>query len=383
MYASELNVAFPARKLSIVEQSLPGDSEPDEDEAERRGLPDAWVYDDDGWSLLIESKIESKLGGNQLDRHYKTAIRRGFSDVTVLAIDVDRPARKHKNVLYKTWSEIYIWLKKRATNSQWASHAADYLEVAESRFSEDGYLKSGTLTRFSGIRFDAENPYSYREAKRVLRLAMAELRKDKRLAKNLSIDLAAPGRAAITGSGRTAVWDYLSLQLDDADSKFTNYPHFTLAIGEQQVFVAVVVPNSINSAFRKELIGYGLDHYVETFQKVHKQLQKVIRKNKGSVSQLEVVQRHYMSQRSSPELDARIAFDLNTAFGQKGDPVKQQPLWLQTSFGAMSNKKGNTQLAVGIIFPHRKCPALGSEKFVTTIADTWLACRPLIKVLMG
>lgn len=59
----------PRSQLSVVEQTLPGDEEPrDEDEAERRGLPDGWIYDDDGWCLVIESKIESPLNRDQLDR---------------------------------------------------------------------------------------------------------------------------------------------------------------------------------------------------------------------------------------------------------------------------------------------------------------------------
>ena len=57
----------PSSQLSIVEQNLPGDEEPqDEEEAERRGLPDGWIFDDDGWCLIVESKIESPLYRDQL-----------------------------------------------------------------------------------------------------------------------------------------------------------------------------------------------------------------------------------------------------------------------------------------------------------------------------
>lgn len=68
-------------KLRVVEQSLAGELEPSEDEAEQRGLPDGWIYNDDGWCLLIESKIESRLTSDQLMRHYKTAERCGFTDI--------------------------------------------------------------------------------------------------------------------------------------------------------------------------------------------------------------------------------------------------------------------------------------------------------------
>ena len=46
---------------------------------------------------------------------------------------------------------------------------------------DDGYLLEGTLTTFTGIPFDADYPYDYFEAKRLLRLLMLELRADARL----------------------------------------------------------------------------------------------------------------------------------------------------------------------------------------------------------
>ena len=75
-------VSAPAGKLHIVEQRLPG--EPDEHsevDAARRGLPDAWIYNDESWCLLIESKIAATLKNDQLHRHQKTAVRRGFEKV--------------------------------------------------------------------------------------------------------------------------------------------------------------------------------------------------------------------------------------------------------------------------------------------------------------
>jgi hypothetical protein len=39
---------IPARRMvRIVEQTLPGEEESSEEEAERRGLPDAWIYEED------------------------------------------------------------------------------------------------------------------------------------------------------------------------------------------------------------------------------------------------------------------------------------------------------------------------------------------------
>lgn len=63
--------------LKIVEQSLVGELESSEDEAERRGLPDGWIYDESGWCMLIESKITSlsNRGALRVDQHKRTCYR--------------------------------------------------------------------------------------------------------------------------------------------------------------------------------------------------------------------------------------------------------------------------------------------------------------------
>ncbi len=83
----------PPKNLLIDEQSLPGDPEIPESESEKRGLPDAWIHDDESWSLLIESKVSSPLKNDQLKRHLRTAERRGYGDIQLLAIDVWEPKR--------------------------------------------------------------------------------------------------------------------------------------------------------------------------------------------------------------------------------------------------------------------------------------------------
>lgn len=39
------------RKLSVLEQQYPGEEEPSEDELERRGIPDGWISDNEGWCV--------------------------------------------------------------------------------------------------------------------------------------------------------------------------------------------------------------------------------------------------------------------------------------------------------------------------------------------
>ncbi len=80
-------------------------------ESERRGLPDIWIHDNDDWALLIESKIASSIGTDQLRRHYETAKKRGAEKVTVLAITVTKPRSQLPEwVICRHWTDIYQWL---------------------------------------------------------------------------------------------------------------------------------------------------------------------------------------------------------------------------------------------------------------------------------
>lgn len=47
------------KRLRVIEQSLPGQPEGSEGERESQGLPDALIYDDEGWALIIETWIRS------------------------------------------------------------------------------------------------------------------------------------------------------------------------------------------------------------------------------------------------------------------------------------------------------------------------------------
>jgi hypothetical protein len=49
------------RKLIVLEQQYPGEEEPTEEDLERRGIPDGWVFDSDGWCVFLENKVMAKL----------------------------------------------------------------------------------------------------------------------------------------------------------------------------------------------------------------------------------------------------------------------------------------------------------------------------------
>jgi hypothetical protein len=134
------------RRLRVTEQRLPGEEEPTvEASLGRRGLPDGWIQNDGGWTLLIESKIESPLTSDQLDRHRRTARSRGLSNISLLAIVTDKSTGSRPDwILVREWREIYEWLGQRP-RSAWAKRTTDYMEILEGKLADEGYLKEGTL----------------------------------------------------------------------------------------------------------------------------------------------------------------------------------------------------------------------------------------------
>ena len=377
--------AAPSGRLHMVEQRLPGEPELAEADAERRGLPDAWIYNDDSWCLLIESKIAATLKNDQLLRHQQTAIRRGFKQVNLLALDVIEPRRVSLPawVAFRQWQDVYSWLIEMSHESEWAGKVAQYLEVSDSRWSEEGYLKEGTLTKFSGISFRADEPYSYLEAKRILKLAMEELRNKKELIRVLGMVPELLGRSSITGKEGDAVWDYLSLKGANTDKTFTNNPHLTLGIASDRLSAIITIPHRIKTVSRKNLVDLGSDGFQQLIEEVNTRLLKALASAKGAAPWCTVVQRRYPSQRSPPIIDASIEYDLRTAFSQryKNGKVKDQPQWLQATYDALSHKKSNLQVSVGALFPYRLCLATAKPEIIDTIAEVWIACKPLLDVM--
>lgn len=372
------------KDIEIIEQGLPGEPELQEDESVKRGLPDAWIFDRNNWSLLIESKVSAILKNDQLQRHYDTALRRGFNDTTLLVIDVVQP--KHKlpsHIIFRKWSEIYRWLCNQSNYSEWARKTVRYLEVAESKWSADGYLKEGALTVFSGIPFSAENPYNYPEAKRLLNLSMTELRARKDLVSMLGMNPQSEGRGAITGRDGMAVWDFLRIKESKNEEAFTKCPHLTLALENDRIFVAITVPHSIRTAFRRNIVDLGFEGFCELMSDVNNNLYKALNSTKGAAPWVAVVQRRYPNQRSSAIIDARIEYDLRTAFSsQKKQSVKVQEEWLKATYDALARKRSNLQIAVGAIFPYRTCEMTGQPGIINCIANAWIACKPLMDVIL-
>lgn len=376
---------FPVGRLKIVEQRLPGQLEPSE--ADAHGLPDICIHDDDQWCLIVECKVAAGLHNSQLVRHVRTLAGRGFRKIQVLVVDVVAPrVRLVEDANFLSWSSLYEWLVKESGRSPWARHAMKYMEIVEARWSDEGYLKEGTLTAFAGIPFNADEPYSYQEARRLIKLAMSELRKNRRLIREIGMDPAQPGRGAITGKQSVAVWDYLNFKKSANNKKkaFTAYPHLTLAIESDRVLALVTVPHGITPRFRNNLTGLGDKGFSELLTEVNKRLIRELRGATEAAPWVVVVQRRYPSQRAQAFIDARIEYDLRTAFpgsSSKSGSVKMQPQWLNATFNALGNKRSNLQFSIGASFPYRNCKATGRREILDHIAGSWVACKPLLDVM--
>lgn len=373
-----------AGHLSVLVQQLPETPPVSEDEAERRGIPDGWIYSvDEEWCVVIESKVLIRLGADQIERHRRMAQRLGFTRIFVVAVTTEEVARRgvagDRRLKILEWRDLYVWLR-RHRDREWARRTAEYLEVAEARMIMDQQFVRGALTRFSGVPFSDDNPYTYLEAKRILRLVLAELRGRKDLRDRLGVDPAAAGRGSITGSRGDLVWDFLSLR-GGASKGFTARPHLSLGISRRGLGAMVTIPDKVEGGVRRALRGIGEAEFARLLARVVHDLGPLLRAEPGAVPVLHAQQRRWRHRRAKADMDAEIRFDLRTIPGAKGKP-KKQPLWLSAAYGAFVDKRGsNYEFQIGVGFDYARCPGLRKASAVDLIAQAWLGCKPFVDLV--
>lgn len=369
--------------LHAIEQRLPGDAEerdPGAEPTERR-LPDAWVYADTGWALLIESKIAAPIDPAQLRGHLVIAERRGFDDLRLLVLSPLPPARALPDrCLHRRWSDLYEWASAEAARSRWATHLVSYFPVAEQRMVDDGYLREGTLTTFAGIPFSASYPYTYLEAKRLLRLLMAALRTDASL-DALGIDRTGAGRPAIS-EGADSVWDFLPLTLALPDAAFNRFPHLTVSIHRDRANLLLTLPNSLDGPLRRHILDGGYEAFKAMIDAFVTAAEPVLAADPGAMPLIVVQQRRYASQRSVPVRDALLEFDPRTATGRH-PAIKHQEEWLRASYEAFASRRSNLQLAIGVAFSYAQSRTVHEAVFADTAVATCRALQPLLARVQG
>lgn len=370
--------------LIVQGQSLPGEPEAPEDEADRKGIPDGCISDGEGWAVLIESKLVARWNEGQLHRHRNTALRHGLQEPLILCITSGRTRQAVPGgCLARTWPEVYAWLHARAGESEWARRCRDYFEVAEAQLLDREILREGAITMFSGMRFGDDEPYTYLKGKHVLGLLRQELIEHKDLRRRLHIDPNNPGRGAITGTKARRVWDFIGLMSGRGAKAFTEHPHLTLGVFDDKLEAMLTVPNGMKKAMRVAMLGDSSEVFAERVRAVTEGMVRAIRKAPGAKPVVLLVQRHYTSQRAEPIYDASLRFDPRTAFADLTAVanVKLQPQWLGAAFDAVNERGGaNLQFQIGVEFPYSRCPAVRDEQIADTIEQVWLACAPMLPV---
>ena len=279
----------------------------------------------------------------------------------------------------RTWATLYEWLGTVA-HREWPDRLRAYLRAAEIRLAREEYLTEGTLTRFVGFQFSDDNPYTYGEGKRLLKLAIAELRKDRTL-RALGMDPKAPGRSAITGRGARSVWDFLSLKDRPKHGSFTSYPHLTLSVQAEFIEIAVTIPNGVTRTVRQRLVDLGVDGLIALNEQISKRTRRIVDGHGWCGAY--ALQRHYLSQRSIGIMDARLTFKLETSQRRGRSAVKRRSEWVET-FAALLRRKGaNIQFGYTVQLWWGDVPELASRKSLQLIVDSWCAMGPLLDVIRG
>jgi len=101
--------------------------------------------------------------------------------------------------------------------------------------------------------------------------------------------------------------------------------------------------------------------------------------------QIIIAQRRYPSQSSPAIHDARLDFDIRTAFKDLSSKLKptqkKQEEWLKLVYDINNNKKSNIQFQVGARFYFNKNSLVNNKDADKVLCKSFLACKPLIDYL--
>ncbi len=384
------------KNLHLSVQSYPFARAYTNKEIESRSIPDAWIYNNDGFALVFEAKITDTLTRQQLNSHKNTARKQGFENSRFYTITALPNARDFENWTQITWVNIYKWLRAKQPDHFLARHTADYFEILEARLHAKKTSKEFRMTAFTSFYPYYDNIYSYDLAKNNLGKAMDELRQKRNLVQELKMKREIPGRKSITGKDTTRVWDFLAVNAIANNKNFTNYLHLTLGINETEVEASITIPDKIITYQKNKIKNRGRDldgakrdeklgkeKFIELCETILSNMADILTENPNAQPILRGIQRrYYPSQRSYPTTDTIIEADLRTAFSHYNGRQypKYQLQWLEVIYGVFCKKKSNYQMQIGIKFPYEKCPNIKNANALDLIARSWIACKPLVEL---
>ncbi|MCK4627453.1 MAG: hypothetical protein KAT56_00545 [Sedimentisphaerales bacterium] len=369
----------PLKNIHIGQQQPPGQEAKVEKEG-KGSIPDACFFDDEGWALVIESKVQDKIRIGQLRRHRQTAACYGYENAHVVLIAVDHPSKSQilpDGVHYVSWKAVYQWFVHRSKMSDWAGRLVEYMQVFEANMIDHDYNIRGTLTMFSGFHFDEEHPYTYREGKRLIRLMGQEFRKNKHLVRELGLDPEGQGRKGIGKDEK--IWDFIPLKKAEGKA-FTAYPHATIFMSSKEAGVAITVPNAFKGWVKRCLKKIGTDEFGSLLSKIEKNLQGCIKQSPGTRPIIYILQRQYKGQKSHVK-NGRLEVDLRTLVNDEKTGLKHQPMWLEAIYSILTHKRTNIQLGIEVRFPYSE-KAMQSAKALDIMADAWIAMKPMLDFVM-
>ncbi len=144
----------------------------------------------------------------------------------------------------------------------------------------------------------------------------------------------------------------------------------------------IIVPNGVQRVFRRRILALGPEGFFEVLAAVTDNMQQVLETAKGAYPFFDIAQRHFLSQSAPPTKDAVMHIDLRTAFEGMASSIKCQPQWLDAGYDLISNKRSNLEFAVGAAFPYATCPRTRSPDILQAVADSFIACKPLLDVML-
>lgn len=389
-----VGISPPQQFLVLSCQVSPGEQRQsvDEEEAERRGIPDLWIWNGpDAWALVCECKVTATPTQGQLQRHVARARRLGFKAIQLLVITTDEsrpsvvPTRMNgAAVAWINWAQLFAFFGRHRQENQLITEFLNYVRVVEGQLMAEGYA-GPPLTTFTGIPFGPDHPYTTTEAIVLLRALMAGFRKRLSASSALPINIAIRRHVIAVHP-----WDAIGFRFADLERPLNEYPHLTVGIDDKKAHLALTLPDQDASGCWKQLRKASKEQLKDAMGKVARRLRATRRHVTRDIWEPQVYmhlfQRHFYAQRYST-MDGEIRFDLGALLEDhesSQNRVRMVPAWLDAIYTVLAQTtRANFELQLRAEFPLLDGSVTRKPGFVDTLVQTSKAFQPFLAFLLG
>lgn len=375
-------------------QAFPGERQIslDDEEAERLGVPDIWIWHASGeWAVLCECKLTATTTAWQLERHKAQARRRGFRTIHLLVISAEDsrssalPERvKGVPVAWTSWARLFRFLSTSSRDALTVQFLT-YMRIVEGQLMARKGYDGPPLTTFTGVPFGPGHPYTRAEATVLLRALMAEFRNRLQKSPVLPVEISIR-RPAIA----LRPWDIVGFKFADPQRSFNKYPHLTVGIDDEKVGLALTLPAQDVSGSWLRLRTASVDQQTETLREVGRRVRPIRRRAARDIWEpkvfLDLFQRHFYAQRYST-LDGQIKFDLDTVVGNVGKThgrTKALPAWLAAFHSVLEKTPhANFEFQLRAEWPLIDGSVARRADLVGSLISAAEAFRPFLTLLVG